>query len=71
LTYNGPSGYFYFYATGAGFLTDTVGTYDFFFVFLNGTQDPSNLQATFAGATTSVVTGLIQNSRIDFLQVAT
>lgn len=72
LTYNGPSGQIYFYGTGCGFLTDTIGTYQFSIV-VNGSVDPSNLNVIYAGATTSVTTGQITGTKIfntgDFIQV--
>jgi len=72
LTYHGPSGYAYVYGSGAGFITDTVGTYDFS-LFLNGSHDLSNLAATFAGAANTLVTGNVTGFRVfttgDFLQL--
>jgi hypothetical protein len=71
ITYNGPSGNAYFYGLGAGFMTDTMGTYDFS-VWVNGVKDNGNLSSIYAGSTNSVITGEIQGSRIftqgDYLQ---
>lgn len=72
LTYNGPSGRVYFYGLGCGFLTDTLGTYQFS-IIVNGSVDLSNLNVIYAGANNSVITGGIQGSRFfnngDFIQV--
>jgi hypothetical protein len=58
LTYNGESGHAYTYGTGAGFLTDTVGTYDND-IFINGSMFPTNLNVTSVIATGVIVTGKI------------
>lgn len=72
LTYNGPSGHVFYYGTGAGFLTDTIGTYDFT-IAINGVQDNTNLNMTSATTTSAVITGQITGTRFfnsgDYLQV--
>jgi hypothetical protein len=63
VTYNGPTGAVFFYGAGCGFLTDTVGTYDFA-VYFNGVHDLNNLSAIPAITTSAVTTGEIQGMRM-------